>query len=305
MTKANSGKNHPDSWNPLLCWHLLRRSKLYRDTVDTFQEQIEAVPEVGAHQPIKSLFEWSSEEDQTNETDDDRLNYFREPVKEWYEVPIGGHDERQETDALMAFLETYGDVLAFPIHYNTKRPKKEVLDRLWSFRPAVLVSSYLRPMDQNEIEMTTQTPEKFRVYSTWRDPTRTQFPLEQRPQTLYFTIEVNSSFSDLMIKERVDQILSSQLFWVRPDSAPSIEAKAIKVRWDYLAEGVRALDILDSNPKWGMLKLGNELFKGRKMSSICRKDNARARKDTAQNLIEFFNQSRSDRTYEGKRRLKK
>lgn len=269
MGKKSDAK-HADAWSPEICWQILRRTPLYKDMVNLFLAWLNESDGITALN-ARLLFDEVSKEQSTNVShlSEERKRHFRLNAKTTIET-------YQDHTGLKEFLNNYGDILRFPIHYDTNKPNVFYLNSLWRFRPAVVVdSSYLEEVKREESKST--------------------LPLS----SVYHSFEINPAFSDAVIEEAITKSLAELMQNLRQRRAASLES--IKVRWDEVQEGPRAIEIRESNPEITNFPLARSVlsaYEYRNLTDRQRYDRLRSRLDTINRLMDFFGKTRSQRSSE-------
>lgn len=136
-------------WNPCDVWRVLRLSPEYRKAIDDFKVELDKTARRRSRvsKSVKSAFKAVSREDQIPQGMSDRafaaLRRKELAFPKHRNLHTGIDIAIADLGSLACgrkFLELYGDVLLFPIDYESKFPNEFLLSSIWALKPAVMSS---------------------------------------------------------------------------------------------------------------------------------------------------------------------
>lgn len=170
MSKNKTGENMSNAitispvtkWHPLHSWHLLRLNKSYQAAVDEYKKSIDN------DKKQKEVFDYFSQSDNDpfidSLSDEDQVykdtmsiyeRNFSEVGRSRYSIELLNNDFCVKNTAYLNFIKKFGDVVLYPIDYNTIFPKRENFETVWMFAPVLLVTNDIltfRKKIENELQ---------------------------------------------------------------------------------------------------------------------------------------------------------
>lgn len=275
--KSSKGKpvrgRHGYAWNPEYGWQILRRTPGYIAAVNTFLSEAKAAKDVVSlsifNQIMASrrVLAFGRRKGTKNPTGFGDFNVYdrvltakaRADFASLIEKTASARSKQEKATALQTkhfqkFHKKYGDIIAFPLHYDQSRPFPNTLAALWNLFPVISVL----PIEKNIAN-----------------------------RTITIEIKLNANFSDAAILQETDRVVKSALMGERHDLTPNRFLMGAK-RWEHFNQQISAYD-LNVEDGLGYQRIGDAILGDTEQSSATRKKWAEnSIKLVKSKLIPFF-----------------